>query len=70
MLISFTTGAAQICIMFSQNDLRETGKYSNNSSRSLRTYVLNDTMYLILQVSLNQNKTLIIRCKRKVAKTL
>ena len=70
MLIPFKTGAAQIYIMFSQNDLREMGKYSNNSSRSLRIYVLWYNVSLILQVSLNQNKTLIARCKRKVAKTL
>ena len=73
MLIPFTTGAAQIYLMFSQNELWETGKYSDYSSRSLGDMrFLNDTIdvFMMLEVGFNQNKTLIIHCKRKVAKTL
>ena len=60
MLIPFTTGAAQIYLMFSQNELWETGKYSDYSSRSLGDMrFLNDTIdvFMMLEVGFNQNKT-------------
>ena len=71
MLIPFTTGAAQIYLMFSQNELWETGKYSDYSSRSLGDMrFLNDTIdvFMMLEVVLTKIKPWLYIVKEKSPK--